>query len=173
MRVSARRILTRNTQACVAVHAEELAVTNDARSGIGRGLLVVHRHEVGSVHRIPHRGVEIEPRGNRRHGDAVAFGALALGVAGRAQITLRAGLQAVLAQEVTSVNDVAVRARHLAWQVHMTSTAIPRVPLAFVRVAAEAGGMLDADVVRVGGDVHVTSDAVSGALFDVRRMRET
>jgi hypothetical protein len=81
----------------MAIHAEERAVTHDACSGIGRGLLVVHRHEVGSVHRVPHRGVEIEPRGNRRHGDAVTLGALTLGVAGRAQIALRAGLHAVLA----------------------------------------------------------------------------
>lgn len=60
MGVSAGWILARDPQSRVAVDAEDLAVTNDACAWIGRGLLIVHRDEVGAVHGVPQRLVEVE-----------------------------------------------------------------------------------------------------------------
>ena len=156
----------------MAIDTEERAVANDTCGRISRGLPIMHRHEIGSMHRVPHRRVEIEPRGNRGHGDAVTLCALALRVAGRAQVALGAGLHAMFTQEVAIVNHVALRSRHLARQVHVTAAAVARVPLVFVGMAAEAGGMLDADVVRVGRDIQLSSHTVPSAFFVVRCMRE-
>ena len=154
----------------MAIHAEKLAVTGDACRGVGHGLLVVHRDEVGSMHRVPHGGVEIQPRRDHRDSNAVTLGALALRVTGGAQIALCVRLHAVLAEEVTVMNHVAFRPRHLSGQIDVASTTVARVPLAFVRVATEARRVLRADVVGVGGHVHMAAYAVPGAFFVVLRM---
>lgn len=95
-----------------------------------------------------------------------------MGVTGRAKVTLRVGLHAVLAQKVAVMDDVALGRRHLARKVDVTATAISRVPLPFVGVAAEASRMLSANIVGIGGYVDVTSHAVAGTFFAVRQMRE-
>ena len=168
MGVPTRRALTRDAETRVAIDAEELAVAGDALAWVRRSLLVVDRDEVGSVHGVAHRFVESEARGNRRHRNAVARRALALGVAAGAEIALRVGLHPMLSEEVAVVNYVTLGHGHLARQVDVTSTAVPGRPLSFVRMAAETGWVLDPNIVRVDRDVDVTSDAVAGFRLDVR-----
>lgn len=54
MRIAARRIDSGNPLPCMTVDAKELAVTHDAHTGLRRGLLIVNREEVGSMHRLAH-----------------------------------------------------------------------------------------------------------------------
>ncbi|KPK66620.1 MAG: hypothetical protein AMS21_01470 [Gemmatimonas sp. SG8_38_2] len=151
----------------MAVDAKQLTVTDDAGAWVRGRLLVVHRDEVGAMHRIAHGLVELQPRGNGRHGDAVARGALALRVARRAQVSLGIGLHPMLAKEIAIVNHVALGPRHFSGQVDVATTAIPRVPLALVRVTAEACGMLHARAIRVDGDVDVATHALGNTCLDV------
>lgn len=97
-------------------------------------------------------------------------GALTLCVAGGAQVPLGIGLDTVLAEEVAIVHHMALRRRHFSWEINVASAAVSRVPLALVSVTTEAGGMLDADVVRVDRHVHVASHAIPGARLAVNRM---
>jgi hypothetical protein len=69
----------------------------------------------------------------------------------------------MLAQEIAVVNHMAFGRRRLSREIDVAPTAVSRVPLALVRVAAEARRMLDSNVVRVDRDVHMTSHAVSCA----------
>jgi len=109
MWISSCRIGAGNAFARVAIDTEQLAVADDAHARISRRLHVVNRKEIRSVHRLSHRRIEGEPRRNCRHSDPVACRALALRVAGGAQVGLGGCLQAVLAEEVTIVYHVAFR----------------------------------------------------------------
>ena len=124
MRVASRGVLPRDTETGVAVDAEELAVTDHTLPWVHCGLLIVNADEVRPVHGAAHGLVEAEPRGNRRHRDAVARRALALRVARGAEVALRVGLHSVLAEEVPVVDDVALRERHFTREVDVTATAV-------------------------------------------------
>lgn len=98
--------------------------------------------------------------------------ALTLRVAGGTEVGLCVGLHAVLTQEVAIVNHVAFRQRHLPGQVHVTPTAVTRVPLALVRVTAETSGMLHTEVVGIDRYVDVATDAVAGACLAMLCVRK-
>lgn len=170
MRVPTGGVLTRDAEPRVTIHAEELAVASDALPRIGGSLLVMHGNEIGPVHGVPHRLVEPEPGRNRGDGDAVTCGALALGVAARAEVTLCVGLHSMLTKEVAIVNHVTLGDGHLPRQVDMAPAAVPGVPLPLVRMTAEASRVFDAHVVGVDRHVDVTSHAVAGLGFGVCRV---
>lgn len=61
MWISPRRIEASNAFAVVTVHAEQWAVTDHAGAWVGRSLHVVHREEIGAMHRLAHGCIEGEP----------------------------------------------------------------------------------------------------------------
>ena len=156
----------------MAIDAKELTVASDALPRIGSRLLVVHRDEIRTVHRIPHRFVEAEPRRNRRDGDSVTGAALALGMALGAEVALRVGLHPVLSKEIPVVDDVALGQRHFARQVDMTTAAISGRPLTLVRMTAEARRVLDPHIVRVDRHVDVAAHTIARAFLAMELVRE-
>jgi hypothetical protein len=98
----------------------------DALTRVSRGLLVVDRDEIRTVHGVPHRLIETESRWNRRHRDAMASRALTLRMARRAQIGLGVRLHSMLTKEVAIVNDVALGKGHFAGQIDVASATVAR-----------------------------------------------
>jgi hypothetical protein len=134
--------------------------------------LVVHADEIRAVHRIAHRIVESKARRNRWNGHSMAGGALSLRVTRRAEVRLSGSLQPVLSQEVAIVNDVAFGQPQLSWKVDVAAPAVPRRPLVLVRVAAEARWVFRTYVVGVHRDVHMATNAFSGAFPAVELVRK-
>lgn len=147
-------------------------MADEALRRIRCGLLVVDGDEVGAVHRVPHRLIETESRRNRWDGDAMASGALALCMTLRAQVRLRVRLHAVLAKEVSVVDDVAFGQRHFTREVDVTPAAVARSPLVLVGVATEARWVLDPYVVGIDRHVHVASNTVPCAFLEMELVRE-
>jgi hypothetical protein len=98
--------------------------------------------------------------------------ALALGVAGGAQIALRIGLNPVLAKEVSVMHQVALRRAAFGRQLDVATVAVAHVPLSCVLMAAEAGRHVRAQRSIFEGHVDVAANAVAGSGFLMCGMRK-
>ena len=157
----------------MTVDAEELAVTNHAHPRLGCGLLVVDREEIRAVHRLPHRGVEREPRRDRRDRHAMTGRTLALRVTGRAEVALCVGLNSVLAKKVAVVDHMALWRDTLRLKLHVTAITVAHVPLSGVLVAAKARGHIGSKGGVFVADVHVAAHAISGAFLGMACVGKT
>ena len=172
MWIAAGRVDSGDSLARMAVDAEQLAMTDHAHAGLGRCLLVVDREEIRSVHRLAHRRVKSQSRGDSRGRHAMTGRTLTLSVTSRAEVALRVGLHSVFAQKVAVVDHVALWRDSLGRELDVTAIAVAHVPLPRVLVTAEArrhvgtkGGILVLHV-------HVAANAISRALLKVVGMGE-
>jgi hypothetical protein len=156
----------------MAVDAEELAMTDHAHAGLGRCLLVVDREEIRPVHRLAHRRVKSQSRGDSWCRHAMTGRTLTLSVTSRAEVALRVGLHSVLAQKVAVVDHVALWRDSLGRELYMTAIAVAHVPLSGVIVTAEARRHVGAKGGVLVLHVHVAANAISRALLEVAGMGE-
>lgn len=123
----------------MAIGAEgRLLVAGGAEPWVRASLVGMTHAKAGAMQSGERGPLGLELPRKRRHGDAMTREAEALGVTGRAQVARARGTHAVLANEVTVVNDVAARCHELAGQVDVTAIAISGGPLVAMLVASEA-----------------------------------
>ncbi len=165
---------TRDVLARVAVDAGGLGVAGRAEPRIGARLLGVTGFEAGAMKaREAHVAEGQLPRQGGDGPFAVARGALPIGVAARAEVARARRAHAVLAEEVSVVNEVIVRRRALVAQIDVTLVAVAHRPLVAVLVAPEARRHLRQDRLRTSlGHVGVAADAVSADGGHVPRVLE-
>lgn len=120
--------------------ARRLRVTRDAEAGLPARLERVSGLEARAMESGQAWIVEREPGGERRRRRAVTAGAVAIRVAGGAEIARARCARAVLTHEVAFVHDMAVGPHVLAGQVDVTAVARAHRELVLVLVATEARG---------------------------------
>ena len=103
----------------------------------------------------------------------VAGRALTVGVTARAEVACARGANAVLADEVSVVNEMVVGGCALVPQIDVAAVAVPHRPLVAVLVAPEAGRHLRQDRLRTRlGDLGMAADAVAANRDHVGRVLE-
>jgi hypothetical protein len=133
-----------------------------AQTGVCAGFERVPCPEARTVQSFQPHVIEGHFRRERGHrADAVALRARTLAMAGRAEIALATCPDAVLADPVAVVDDVAGRRRVVGGEIDVARVAAAQVPLVLVLVTAEAGGHLREQRLRARlGDGAVAADAV-------------
>jgi len=157
----------------VAVETRALAMTRRAHAGVGTGFLRVSRAKSRSM-KI--RGVRVAERELPRQGGdgrAVARRAVSLTVAARAEVARTRGPNAVLADPIAVVHDVALGPNVLVFEIDVTAIAVADGPLVLVLVAAETRRHRrpERHWIRFG-DLNVAAHAIPSNGFRVRPMLE-
>jgi hypothetical protein len=150
-------------------------MTRRAETGVGSGFLGVASDETGAMKSRESHVVESQlRREGRDRTHTMAPGARAFAVTARAQVARARRAHAVLAHEITLVDEMVGRRRPFRSQVHMTAVAIAQSPLVAVLVTPETGRHFGQDRFRIAfGDLDVASHAVAMGCEHVLAMLES
>ena len=173
-RVRAARRHSGHVLAGVAIDAGALAVAGRADSGVGARLVGVASQEAGAMQPGEAHVTQGQLPRQRGHGSlAVARGALAIGVAARTEIARARGSNAVLADEVSVVNEVVVGRHPLVSKIDVATVAVAQGPLVAVLVAPEAARHRRQDRLRTSlGHLGMAADAIAADRDHMGRVLE-